>query len=335
MESSHKKCSVIFSRSAYNGIIAETYERVGTETGGILLGKYSKGQWFILETVDPGPNSIFTPTYFEYDTPYVNHLSNKIERFYKNGLELVGLWHRHPGNFSTFSSTDDTTNIKYASQNVRGAISALVNLVPDFKLTVYHVSIPLRYTRVDFIVDDNKIPEILTERKEYSDFVLERGRRTNVQNPIDLGLRSMIDSEKSKSLFRLPAFFSQLISPREHSPRHKDVSESNRPVDNEQLQDNKFPEPSNVGKETVLDMIENELVYLESQFDYNYSLKLIGDEVAIELIYTQKMPYYPKNLRIIFGITTEGVGYVEIDGKKYKYSRQFIRNHINRSINFG
>ncbi|MCL5611597.1 MAG: Mov34/MPN/PAD-1 family protein [Chloroflexi bacterium] len=135
---------VIISDKAYRGILAETFENIGTETGGIFLGKYERGVWYIIENLDPGPNSIFEPAYFEYDTPYVNHLANKIARFYKTGLELIGLWHRHPGSFSSFSATDDSTNIKYANSHDYGAISALVNLDPDFRLTVYHVSSPLR-----------------------------------------------------------------------------------------------------------------------------------------------------------------------------------------------
>ena len=166
-----KKSLVIFSEKAYMGIVAETYERVSTETGGLFLGKFHQGTWYVLETVDPGPNSVFQPAYFEYDTPYVNHLANKIERFYKSGLQLLGLWHRHPGNFRKFSSTDDGTNYEFARRSPNGAISALVNLAPDFTLTIYQVDNPLRYTQIHYLVDDSLIPPDFTEQKTAADFL--------------------------------------------------------------------------------------------------------------------------------------------------------------------
>ncbi len=36
---------------------------------------------------------------FEYDQPYVQHLINKVAAIYQERLELIGLWHRHPGSF--------------------------------------------------------------------------------------------------------------------------------------------------------------------------------------------------------------------------------------------
>lgn len=125
--------TIIFSDKSFLGIVAETYERSQTETGGILLGKIIGNTWYVIESLDPGPNSIFQQSYFEYDTPYVTHLANKITRFYQTKLQLLGLWHRHPGSFDSFSSTDDSTNREYALRNSAGAISGLVNLDPDFR----------------------------------------------------------------------------------------------------------------------------------------------------------------------------------------------------------
>ena len=150
---------VIFSERAFTSLLAETYEKIKTETGGIFLGYYENGAWYIVETIDPGPKSIFEVAYFEYDEKYVNHLINKIARIYKKNLSVVGLWHRHPGSFDVFSNTDDGTNLKYAKLAPQGAISALVNIDPNFRLTCYHVSVPLNYRSIPFEVNNALFPE--------------------------------------------------------------------------------------------------------------------------------------------------------------------------------
>lgn len=150
---------VIFSQRAFVSVLAETAEKIQTETGGIFLGYRDGESWYIVEAIDPGPKSTFQVAYFEYDTKYVNHLSLKIARLYNKPLELLGLWHRHPGSFDQFSGTDDGTNAQYASLNATGALSALVNIDPDFRLTVFHVTAPLSYRRVPYRVGDDFIPE--------------------------------------------------------------------------------------------------------------------------------------------------------------------------------
>lgn len=149
---------VIFSERAFSALLAETYEKIKTETGGIFLGYYENGIWYIVETIDPGPKSIFEVAYFEYDQKYVTHLINKIARLYKKNLSLLGLWHRHPGSFDVFSNTDDGTNLTYARMFPQGAISALVNIDPTFRLTVYHVSNPLKYTKISYEVGNHLFP---------------------------------------------------------------------------------------------------------------------------------------------------------------------------------
>ena len=64
----------VFSTRAFTAVKAETTEKVTTETGGLFLGIYEEGTWYIIETIDPGPNSIFQVAYFEYDQKYTQHL---------------------------------------------------------------------------------------------------------------------------------------------------------------------------------------------------------------------------------------------------------------------
>jgi hypothetical protein len=81
-------------------------------------------------------------------------------------LTLIGLWHRHPGSFDEFSSTDNGTNSDYAKLSPDGAISILVNIDPKFRITPYHVAWPLRYTKITYKVDDDLIPEHLLQLKK-------------------------------------------------------------------------------------------------------------------------------------------------------------------------
>ena len=59
------KC-VVFSERAFTSILVETQEKIRTETGGVFLG-YRKGDvWYVIESIDPGPNSVFQPAYSSY-----------------------------------------------------------------------------------------------------------------------------------------------------------------------------------------------------------------------------------------------------------------------------
>jgi len=157
---------IVFSDRAYIAVISETAEKIKTETGGIFLGCYEEGNWYVIEAIDPGPKSVFQVAYFEYDKKYTTHLINKIARLYQSKLTLIGLWHRHPGSFDKFSSTDDGTNSDYAKLTPDGAISVLVNIDPKFRITPYHVSWPLRYARTTYQVGDDLIPTPLLQLKK-------------------------------------------------------------------------------------------------------------------------------------------------------------------------
>lgn len=156
---------VVFSNRAYASVLAETTEKIKTETGGLFLGTVQDDTWYIIEAIDPGPKSIFEVAYFEYDQKYTQHLINKIANLYDRQLTLIGLWHRHPGSFDQFSSTDDGTNAKYASMREEGAISALVNIDPTFRITMYQVDRPCRYRKITYDVGDNLIPDELLKFK--------------------------------------------------------------------------------------------------------------------------------------------------------------------------
>lgn len=161
---------VVFSDRAFAAIMAETTEKIKTETGGLFLGSFEDGIWYVIEAIDPGPKSIFEVAYFEYDQQYTQHLINKIANLYDKKLTLIGLWHRHPGSFDQFSSTDDGTNSKYPRMRKEGALSALVNIDPKFRLTMYHVDQPCRYSVIEYDVGNHLIPDEMLRYKSPEKF---------------------------------------------------------------------------------------------------------------------------------------------------------------------
>lgn len=159
--------TVIFTNKAYNELIRESFAMDPVETGGILLGYVINGTWVVMEVVPPGySDCIHERAYFEYDQAFVNYLIPAIANRYKDPLQLLGLWHRHPGSMDYFSSTDDETNANFASNSSIGAISGLVNIDPDFRLTMYHLDHfrgprprNVAYSKVNIEVGDDFIPE--------------------------------------------------------------------------------------------------------------------------------------------------------------------------------
>lgn len=333
----NNRCSrVILSSKAYLSIVAETYERFGTETGGILLGKRIGDVWYVIENLDPGPNSIFRSSYFEYDTPYVNHLANKIARFYKNEIELLGLWHRHPGSFDSFSSTDDGTNSKYASQSSFGAISGLVNLDPRLRLTMYHVSMPLKYDKVQVSIGDDLVPPHLLALKTIEDFLPSRQTVAAKQKPVTTApkvVRSQPPKrEREPSILEnvvgaLGKFADNVISlVKPSAPKRKPLPEKQEIVTQTK------PTPTQ-SQDIVLDMLENEIEYLESQLEYDYAISMTAEnEITVFLNYIQNMAEYPREIECVLKASNPNERYAILDGKNYSYKPDIVRWYVNNKV---
>ena len=152
---------VVFSDSAFKAVVSEAAEKTNVETGGVFLGCYENETWYVIETIEPGLKAIFQEAYFEYDSEYIAEKINETARMYQSELTLIGLWHKHPGCFNEFTSTDDNTNSEYAKLSNYGAISILVNTVPGFRMTPYHVTWPLKYSKIEYKVGDEFIPQRL------------------------------------------------------------------------------------------------------------------------------------------------------------------------------
>ena len=167
---------VVFSDKAYNAIIRETFEWEPVETGGILLGHIlDNGCWIVMDVLPPGygegregDNVYHEYGYFEYNRKFVNYLAKSVAEQYEIPLELLGLWHRHPGSMDYFSGTDDGTNATFAQQNPQGTISGLINVDPQLRMTMYYLSHAdainrsrgsLNYQEVQIEVGSDLIPE--------------------------------------------------------------------------------------------------------------------------------------------------------------------------------
>lgn len=165
---------VVFSDKAYNAIIRETFEWEPVETGGILLGHVlDNGCWIVMEVLPPGygegregDNVYHEMGYFEYNRKFVNYLAKSVAEQYEIPLELLGLWHRHPGGMDHFSGTDDGTNSTFAAQNPHGVISGLINVDPQLRMTMYYLAHSdtrgygrPNYQMVDIEVGSDLIPE--------------------------------------------------------------------------------------------------------------------------------------------------------------------------------
>ena len=213
---------VVFSNRAYLAVITETSEKIKTETGGVFLGCYENGNWYVIEAIDPGPKSVFREVYFEYDKKYTEHLINKIARMYQAKLTLIGLWHRHPGSFDVFSQTDDGTNSDYAKLSPDGAISVLVNIDPKFRMTPYHVACPLRYTKIPYNVGDSLIPEHLLQLKKAEQslrYINGFADKSNARERPKEDFARLLDGIKSK--FQSVALSKEDFRP-EEAEKHRD-----------------------------------------------------------------------------------------------------------------
>ncbi len=195
---------VVFSDKAYNAIIRETFEWDPVETGGILLGHVlDNGCWIVMEVLPPGygegregDNVYHEMAYFEYNRKFVNYLAKSVAEQYEIPLELLGLWHRHPGGMDHFSGTDDGTNSSFAAQNPHGVISGLINVDPQLRMTMYYLAHSdartygrPNYQRVDVEVGSDLIPEEYFKLRYYQgeerDLHPYAPQRTNrpVRNP--------------------------------------------------------------------------------------------------------------------------------------------------------
>lgn len=289
---------VVFSNRAYTSVLAETTEKIKTETGGLFLGIIQDGTWYIIESIDPGPKSVFEVAYFEYDQKYTQHLINKIANLYDQKLSLIGLWHRHPGSFDQFSSTDDGTNAKYALMREEGAISALVNLDPDFRITMYQVDRPCRYKKISYEIGDDLIPKEFLRFKSPEKF---HSIMNNMLYPSTPYLNEKYEYHKGRSL----SSFMDLILPQLKNNECMNV-ETNRSLENKYLQEKIVGEviddlsfmADSLAIETMITLKDDYFIVYQDTIDKSTKLyfMLSSDKQTVILSYEDKYYSYHKRL---------------------------------------
>jgi len=166
---------IVFAKNAYDAIKSEAAGRMNVETGGVFLGRYEDGVWYVIESIDPGPKAVFSKSSFEYDRQYIEKKANETARSYQTGLTLIGNWHKHLGSYDKFTATDDRTNIEYAGLSVDGAIFIIVNTDPEFRITPYHSALPLKYKKIGYEVCNPRLCRA-------TPFVREGGRGLALNN---------------------------------------------------------------------------------------------------------------------------------------------------------
>lgn len=298
---------VIFSTRAYASVMAETTEKIRTETGGLFLGAYENDTWYIIEAIDPGPTSIFEVAYFEYDQAYTQHLIRKIANLYETELDLIGLWHRHPGSFDIFSSTDDGTNAKYAQRNDHGAISAIINIDPNFRITMYHVNRPCKYKKIFYEVGDELIPKNLLKFKPPARFETLMNKLLHSGTPY-------AGNERGRHISASFSFFLKAISP----------------YLEEHLCECIVSEPTIDEKEVRARMID------ELLDDISY----LSDDVGAVITVLQREKYIVLVQEAAEGITRLYFAYAEekdrvffeYNGKSYYYHRGLFKKLFERAI---
>lgn len=247
---------VVFSNRAYAGVMAETAEKIKTETGGLFLGAVEHDTWYIIEAIDPGPKSVFEVAYFEYDQQYTQHLINKVANLYHEKLALIGLWHRHPGSFDSFSTTDNGTNSKYARMRPEGAISALVNIDPKFRITMYHVGQPCQYAKISYQVGDDLIPAKYMQLKSPEHFERIMQNISQLQCPAEfqpsISLNSFMDTLK-------PLFEDRLLDQKIALPTENDEAV----------------------REKIINTILSDIVFMTEQLHIQMSVVQKGAVVAL------------------------------------------------------
>lgn len=292
---------VVFSTRAYASVLAETTEKIKTETGGLFLGAYENGIWYVVEAIDPGPKSIFEVAYFEYDQAYTQHLIRKVANLYAAELRLIGLWHRHPGSFDVFSSTDDGTNSKYARLNEQGAVSALVNIDPKFRITMYHVARPCKYSKIDYEVGDGLIPPELMAFKT-------PGRFEQIMGKIMLHNKSDSQTDGYHKSVSFTGFLKTIA-----------------PYLSDSICEEIVPEPS-MEEEDVREKIIDALID---------DVSFLADNVGVELTVLQRGKNIVLVQEAIEGITRLYFAYSEAGGKavfEYKGKSYYYENGMFRKL---
>lgn len=157
-------CSyIVLSDRAATSILAETLTNGRNETGGILIGNFHNGIWYIYDSIDPGMKAHRDPINFSFDPDYVNHLTKKIGMIYHYPPTILGVWHRHPNSMDTFSSTDMRSIANLVNSAQVGILSMLINVDPQLRMTFYYCNKLGEVMPVYYDIGDEYFPPVFQD----------------------------------------------------------------------------------------------------------------------------------------------------------------------------
>lgn len=165
------------SDRAYASVITEVMSNGKNETGGVFLGQIIERAWYIMESIDPGVDTVNQAAYFQWDNQYVNHQADRLSKIYERPATILGFWHRHPSSMDYFSSQDEETIRSNLRGLKQGLISMLVNIDPKLRMTFYHCY-GSNMMKLNYDVGDKYFPvEILrfADAEELSRRALKKG----------------------------------------------------------------------------------------------------------------------------------------------------------------
>lgn len=132
------------ARSALRSMLSEADGAYPLETGGVLLGYWTRPATEVVVTnsVGPGPLAMHAELGFSPDTPYQ---ATEIERVYLDSGQLhtyLGDWHTHPDSVPRLSSTDRRTLKRiagYGPARAPSPIMAVLAFGAPWDLTVWRL----------------------------------------------------------------------------------------------------------------------------------------------------------------------------------------------------
>jgi integrative and conjugative element protein (TIGR02256 family) len=309
--------TIFLSDRSFIDILNEISQHLDTETGGVLVGDYRQGKWFVVESIDPGPKAVLQHSYFEYDQAYVNHVSNKVRRRYSAPLKLLGLWHRHPGSFDRFSGTDDGTHRRYIQQCQGSIISGLANVDPTFRMTFYIVDGgPLRHQRTDYAVGDEYFPEDLLRTLD------QRTLLSRVNGSVQLRSKPIQEMRIMDQRPLASSLMDHVVNPIKDLFRVQDQVAAP-------------PDPLQTVTDSVaheaLEMLDEELEYLDSQRDFEYELEMSTHGVLLTM---QKLsPVHGAAPQVRFLFTVEDQRRIVKQGKRsYPFRKGIVEEVIGQTF---
>jgi integrative and conjugative element protein (TIGR02256 family) len=136
-------------QDVFNFLKDEASSKLPNETGGILMGYWSKPykEVVITNATGPGPEAEHSAGFYKPDNQWQHEEAIKI--YEKYDVEYLGDWHSHPYP-SDLLSWDDKQTLRTISRHKNGRVSSPIMLIlhgkDEWMVTIWEFS-PTKWTR--------------------------------------------------------------------------------------------------------------------------------------------------------------------------------------------